>query len=173
MNSVPSAAPVPAAAGVASAATKAAMVGGAAFQKSFQEWRLSNSNLYSAVAFLLLSVTALFSAEIPPVLRAQANTLLGRALLAVFLYVVYDLGGWTLACVALVAIALVIAPTRDVLPDKATLEAVTHKVEGFSADVVASREIDNEKPRWFVERVLKERPQRIEEDRVLTQGNSS
>lgn len=166
---------------VEEALTKPVMIGGAAFQKSFQEWRLSHSNLYSAVAFLLLSLLALYSAEIPPVLRAQANTVMGRALLLVALYVLNEIGGWTLTVIGFVAVALVLAPTRDVLPPfeetgygapRASSSPSGRTTEGFSADVVAVRDVSDQ-PRWFVEKLMKERPMRIEEDRVLSQGNSS
>lgn len=158
------------------AASLKPMMGGAAFQKSFQEWRLANSNLYSAVSLLLLIVLALFSAEVPPIWRAQANTILGRLLLVVALYVLYDVGGWPLATMGLIGISLLIAPTREVLPEPESLlkpVLMGGVKEGFSADVVAIRDVDTKQSRWFVERLFKERPTRIEEDRVLTQGNSS
>lgn len=145
-------------------------MGGAAFQKSFQDWQLQHSNLYSVITLLLLGTLILFSSEIPPLLKAQANTLLGRALLLVALYFAIHIGGWFYGCMTFIAIALLLAPSREVLPEPATL---TRSVkEGFSADVVAVRDVPRDKERWFVEKVLKEEPERIEEDRVLSRGDS-
>lgn len=154
----------------AAAPGRSNMVGGAAFQKSFQEWRSQHANLYSVILLLLLTTLILFASEVPPVVKAQANTLLGRALLLVALYFIVDTSGFVVGCLALIAVALLLAPSREVLPDPRE----TGVKEGFSADVVAVRDVPREKGRWFVERVFEEEPERIEEDRVLSSagGNS-
>jgi hypothetical protein len=152
------------------------MVGGAAFQKSFHEWKSQHANLYSVILLLLLTTLILFANEVPPVLKAQANTLIGRVLLLVALYFIVDTAGWVYGCLALVAVALLLAPSREVLPDpRETGVGQRGGVkEGFSADVVAVRDVPKEKGRWFVERIFQEEPERIEEDRVVTSagGNS-
>jgi hypothetical protein len=154
--------------------TRKVMVGGAAFQKSFQEWTHQSSNLYYIVTASLLITTALFADKLSPIARAQLNTTLGRALLLVGLFLITKAGGWVLGVIGLVAVALVLSPHRESLPTPSqsgvkTAPTLFKGTEGFTADVVAVREVPT-KHRWFVEKVFDERPTRIEEDRVLTQA---
>ena len=127
-------------------------MGGAKFQKIVMDWAKQSNNLFLAVFGIIMVVWAVFAEKLPVNVRSQLTTTLGRLLLLLLLYIIHELLGWTYALVFTVAVALTWA-NQPLWP-----------VENFEVKTtnVAC------KPKWFVEKVLKENPVVITEDRVST-----
>ena len=143
---------------------EAVMVGGAKFQKTFLDWSKQSTQLFMSVLIVLLVVWITFADKLPLVARWQLSSTVGRLLLLLLLYVFYVLGGWELAFIFTVAIAITWA-------SKPLLKPLEVK-EGYS-DVKESKAAPH---KWFVEMVLHENPVAVVEDRVQTtavQDNSA
>jgi hypothetical protein len=135
----------------------AVMVGGAKFQKTFLDWSKQSTQLFMSVLIVLLVVWITFADKLPLVVRWQLSSTVGRLLLLLLLYVFYVLGGWELAFIFTVAIAITWA-------SKPLLKPLD--VEGYS-DVKESKAAPH---RWFVEMALHENPVAVVEDRVKTEA---
>jgi hypothetical protein len=133
------------------------MVGGAKFQKTFLDWSKQSTQLFMSVLIVLLVVWITFADKLPLVVRWQLSSTVGRLLLLLLLYVFYVLGGWELAFIFTVAIAITWA-------SKPLLKPLD--VEGYS-DVKESKAAPH---RWFVEMALHENPVAVVEDRVKTEA---
>ena len=110
-----------------------------------------------SVLIVLLVVWITFADKLPLVVRWQLSSTVGRLLLLLLLYVFYVLGGWELAFIFTVAIAITWA-------SKPLLKPLD--VEGYS-DVKESKAAPH---RWFVEMALHENPVAVVEDRVKTEA---
>ena len=132
------------------------MVGGAKFQESVIEWSKKSINLYMVVFSIIIAVWALYANKLPADVRWQLSTTPGRLLLLLLLYIVYNLCGWTVALLFTIAIALTWAARPIYKPASVK--------EGFN-DVKSTETSGN---RWFVEKVLHQRPKKIVEDRIET-----
>ncbi len=140
------------------------MVGGIKFQKTFLDWSKQSSRLFMSVIIVLLVVWITFADKLSLVARWQLSSTVGRLLLLLLLYVVYILGGWELAFIFTIAIAITWA-------SKPLLKPLEVK-EGYSE----MKESKAAPHKWFVEMVLHENPIAVVEDRVETsavQDNSS
>ena len=132
------------------------MVGGAKFQDSVIEWSKKSTNLYTFVFAVLLAVWALYAAKLPALARWQLSSTVGRLLLLLLLYIVYDLCGWTVALIFTIAVALTWAARPLFIPVDAP--------EGF-ANMKTTKA---SKHKWFIEKVLHQKPKAIVEDRIDT-----
>jgi hypothetical protein len=133
------------------------MVGGAKFQESVIEWSKKSTNLYTFVFAVLIAVWALYAAKLPALARWQLSSTAGRLLLLLLLYIVYSLCGWTVALIFTIAIALTWAARPLFVPANFTSE-------GFANMKVTKASKD----KWFVEKVLHQKPKEIVEDRIDT-----
>jgi len=129
------------------------MIGGAKFQQTVIDWSKQSNSLFLSVFSVILVVFAIFGDKLPPVVRWQLSTTVGRLFLLILLYLIYVLGGWELALLFTIIIALIWS-MRPLLLIK----------EGFR-DLKKTRA---SRPKWFVETVLEENPLEIVEDRVET-----
>ena len=136
------------------------MVGGAKFQESVIEWSKKSTSLYTVVFAILTAVWALYANKLPAIARWQLSTTVGRLLLLVLLYIVYNLCGWTVALLFTLAIALTWAARPIFIPADFT----NPLSEGFN-DMKTTEAAPT---RWFVEKALHQRPKKIVEDRVDT-----
>jgi hypothetical protein len=134
------------------------MVGGAKFQESVIEWSKKSTNLYTFVFAVLVAVWALYAAKLPALARWQLSSTAGRLLLLLLLYIVYTLCGWTVALIFTIAIALTWAARPLFVPSDASSK------EGFANMKVTKASKD----KWFVEKVLHQKPTEIVEDRIDT-----
>ena len=134
------------------------MIGGAKFQKEVLDWTKQSSNLLTTVTSALLLMWAIYAEKLPSAWRWQLSTTIGRLLLLILLYIVHMTAGWIPAVLFTIAIALTWA--------NRPLQKPFGVREGFHNTLVTDVE---DKDRWFVEKVLKEHPQRIIQDRVTTQ----
>ena len=106
---------------------------------------------------LVLSIT--FVKEIPIQMRSQATTPLGRLFLFCLTIAVGEFYSWTNGLLmAILALLLLSMSPR------------TQTFEGFQPMPLTSIKLIEDNKKWFVERVLKENPVAIEEDRVGTQA---
>ena len=133
------------------------MVGGAKFQETVIEWSKKSTNLYTFVFAVLIAVWALYAAKLPALARWQLSSTAGRLLLLLLLYIVYSLCGWTVALIFTIAIALTWAARPLFVPADFTSE-------GFANMKVTKASKD----KWFVEKVLHQKPTEIVEDRIDT-----
>ena len=131
------------------------MIGGAKFQESVLEWSKKSTNLYTVVFAALIIAWALYADKLPTIARWQLSTTVGRLLLLLLLYVVYELCGWTVALIFTIAVALTWAARPIFMPLMS---------EGFND----MKSTEASPTRWFVERVLHQNPKKIVEDRIDT-----
>ena len=134
------------------------MIGGAKFQQTVLDWSKQSNSLFLSVFSVILVVFAIFGDKLPPVVRWQLSTTVGRLFLLILLYIIYVLGGWELALLFTIIIALIWSMRPLLLPQGIT------SAEGFR-DLKKTRA---SRPKWFVETVLEENPLEIVEDRVET-----
>jgi hypothetical protein len=132
------------------------MIGGAKFQKNFLEWSKQSTQLFMSVLVVILSVWIIFADKLSLLTRWQLSTTVGRLLLLLLLYMFYVLGGWEVAFIFTIAIALTWASRPLLKPVEVT--------EGYS-DVKETKAAPH---RWFVEKTLHENPVSVVEDRVET-----
>lgn len=136
---------------------KPIMVGGAKFQESVLEWSKKSTNLYTVVFAALIISWALYADKLPTIARWQLSTTVGRLLLLLLLYVVYELCGWTVALIFTIAVALTWAARPIFMP----VDLVS---EGFND----MKSTEAGPTRWFVEKILHQNPKKIVEDRIDT-----
>lgn len=132
-------------------------MGGAKFQQQVLDWTQQSNHLYLTVLFVMIFMWAVYSEKIPMQYRWQLNTTLGRLLLLIILHIVFLLGGWIPALLFAIAIAMTWANRPLYKP------AVVQ--EGFGDNIKVT---DADPHMWFVEKALKENPQRIVQDRIQT-----
>lgn len=135
-----------------------AQLGGAKFQQQVLDWTKQSNHLYLTVLFSVIFLWAVYSEKMPMQYRWQLNTTLGRLLLLVLLWIVFLLGGWIPALLFAIAIAMTWA-------NRPLYKPVDVK-EGFYGDNIKVTDVDSHM--WFVEKALKENPQRIVQDRIQT-----
>lgn len=131
------------------------MIGGAKFQQTVLDWSKQSNGLFLSVFSVILVVFAIFGDKLPPVVRWQLSTTVGRLFLLILLYLIYVLGGWELALLFTIIIALLWSMRPLLLP---------RAEEGFQN----MKKTRASRPKWFVETVLDENPLEIVEDRVET-----
>ena len=136
------------------------MMGGAKFQQAVLDWTKQSNHLYLTVLGSVIFMWAVYAEKLPEVWRWQLSTTIGRLLLLLVLYIVYILAGWIPALLLGIAIALTWANRPLYKP-----MSVKGQLEGFNSNIKVT---DIETNKWFVEKVLKESPRRIIQDRVVT-----
>ena len=133
------------------------MIGGAKFQQTVLDWSKQSNSLFLSVFSVILVVFAIFGDKLPPIVRWQLSTTVGRLFLLILLYIIYVLSGWELALLFTIIIALIWSMRPLLLP-------LPSMNEGFQ-NVKKTRA---SRPKWFVETVLEENPLEIVEDRIET-----
>ena len=108
---------------------------------------------------VFIVVVIVFIEKVPLVLRKQADTLLGRALLVTFTVIVALLYGWPLGILAALMTVLFIG-AGGIHPITKPMQ------EGFTSEM--NVRIVPGKHKWFVEKVMGENPLLIEDDVVTT-----
>ena len=131
------------------------MVGGAKFQETVLAWTKQSNSMYFVVFVLLLVVWTTFADKVSAEWRWQLSTTFGRLFLLLVLYMVHMIAGWVPALLFTIAIALTWANRPIIKP---------LGVEGFRG----MKKTNIEGQLWFSEKVLKENPTTIIEDRVNT-----
>lgn len=134
------------------------MIGGAKFQQTVLDWSKQSNSLFLSVFSVILVVFAIFGDKLPPIVRWQLSTTVGRLFLLILLYIIYVLGGWELALLFTIIIALIWSMRPLLLP------LPSFKEEGFQS----LKKTRASRPKWFVETVLEENPLEIVEDRIET-----
>lgn len=111
--------------------------------------------IYGVLLILLIA----FSYEVPTRVRTIMDSFWGRIIGLIAISASIRIFGWIYGLLAAIAFLLVLrgAPRPD-------------GIEGFHA--IEGKEVERPTARWFVERVLGERPIRIENDTILTEAIS-
>lgn len=135
-------------------------LGGAKFQQQVLDWTKQSNSLYITVMFSLIFLWAVYSEKLPFQYRWQLNTPIGRLLLLLLLYIVYLLAGWIPALLFAIAIAMTWANRPLYKP-----VGMKEGIEGFGDNIKVT---EADPHMWFVEKALKENPQRIVQDRIQT-----
>lgn len=141
-------------------AKQATMIGGARFQGEVAEWFSQSKNLFTVVFYALLLVWAGFADKLPAIWRWQLSTTVGRLLLLLLLWCVFQIGGFVPAILFTIAICMTWANRPLAKP------LAGQGQEGYT-DCVKTTKVPATN-RWFVEKTLLETPQEIVEDRVDT-----
>lgn len=117
--------------------------------------KFSNPIDFYILAGLVIAIT--FVKQIPAPLRSQAGTFLGRLFLFSLTVAIGQFYSWTNGLLMAILSLLLLS-----LSPRTT--------EGFQPMAMMSLKLIENNKKWFVERVLKENPVAIEEDRVKTQA---
>lgn len=115
-------------------------------------------HVYILIA-LVLSIT--FVKEIPLSIRSQATTIPGRLFLFCATVAVGEFYSWTNGLLMAILSLLLLSMSP---------RTMGFALEGFQPMPLTSLKLIENNKKWFVERVLKENPIAIEEDRVGTQA---
>ena len=99
--------------------------------------------------FLVLTSLIVFSGHVAPAFRQHLDTVYGRLVAVILALLLTDFGGWPMGLLAVMAILILMPITVN---------------EGFIAENVKKTTDNN---RWFIERVMGEKPSEIDSDRVL------
>jgi hypothetical protein len=147
------------------------MVGGARFQNNIYEWTRSTHSVFFTVFTIALLVFAAYPDRLPPSIKWQLSTTVGRLLLLLILYVLLMLAGPIPALLFTVAVALIWA-TRPLFKPPTTEEGFSPgsalPTEGFRDVKTSTIPFGVKQHRWFIERVLNENPLAVKEDRIDT-----
>jgi hypothetical protein len=149
------------------------MVGGAKLHEAILDWSKKSNHLLLAVFGLTVLLYASYADQLPLTWRYQLSTPVGRSLLLLLLYFVYLLAGWIPSLLFAIGIAITWSNRPLAKPSQIKDASWNSVTEGFNNNVKVS---EAQKEIWFVEKVLKENPKQIVEDRVDTmavQDNSS
>ena len=127
--------------------------GGALARKSVYDLFVKTKPKHELFLYAFFLLAIVFKETIPPGVYQQADTLVGRLFLVFLLFLLLQYYDWTLALLATGAFVLLLG-----LP-------VARTREGFQDSLSV---IPPTKKRWFVERLFKEHPIVIEEEKVIT-----
>lgn len=154
--------------------------GGAKLHQAIADWSKQSLSLFTTLFLAVLLIFAAYADQLPRQVRWQLSSPIGRLLLIVLLFIVYEIGGWISALIFTIGIAMVwsnrpLAQVPDVQNVKegfqGRCEACHEMTTPTYGDKQASQKrIKIQGSRWFVEEVLHEHPESIEEDRVYTQA---
>ncbi len=99
--------------------------------------------------FVSLISLIVFSGHIAPAYRQHLDTIYGRLIAVVIALLVTDFGGWPMGILTVIAILILMPTTVS---------------EGFSLE---NKKRTTDKNRWFIERIMGEKPLEIDSDQVL------
>ncbi len=146
--------------------------GGAKLQQTIVEWSKQSNVLFTTLAITSLLLFAAYADQLPRVARWQLSTSLGRLLLIALLFLVFEMGGWIPALLFAIGI-IMIWSNRPLAPAASVASVAPDIKEGFQGRCdkqAGQKKVKVQGSRWFVEDVLQEEPESIEEDRVYTQA---
>lgn len=107
------------------------------------------------ILYIFYTLMIVFKEQIPASFHRQSDTLLGRLFIVSSVYGLAVYYNWILAIIAAIAYSLLLG-----LPHSFK--------EGFGSGGETSLQVVPTTKKWFVERVLKENPIAIEEEKVVT-----
>jgi hypothetical protein len=140
--------------------------GGAKLHAAFADWSKQSMTLFTTLFIVVLLVFAAYADQLPATIRWQLSSPLGRLLMIILLFVVYEIGGWIPALLFTIGITLLWSNR----PLAHIPETTTEGFQGRGDRQAGQKRIKVQGARWFVEEVLHESPKEIEEDRVYTQA---
>lgn len=138
--------------------------GGAKLHQAIADWSKQSSTLFTTLFIGILVLFASYADQLPRGARWQLSTFVGRLLLLTLLFVIYEIGGWVPALLFTIGIVMIWSNRPLTPPSSIGVKAVE---EGFQS---SQKKVKVQGSRWFVEELLQEHPEEIEEDRVVTKA---
>jgi hypothetical protein len=143
--------------------------GGAKLHQAIAEWSKQSSSLFTTLFLVVLLVFAAYADQLPKEALWQLSTPIGRLLMIALLFVVYEMGGWISALLFGIGI-LMVWSNRPLAHISHMTKSLKEGFQGRHDKQAGQKHIKIQGSRWFVEEVLHEHPEGIEEDRVYTQA---
>lgn len=130
-------------------------VGG--MKKGILEFLEKSRPTQSLLLYISMTLMIVFKEQIPVSVYVQLDSFPGRLLILFILVTFVNVYGWILGLLAAIAFALLLG-----LPHPLT--------EGFGSGGETSVQVIPTEKRWFVEKLFKEHPIAIEEEKVVTEA---
>ena len=128
---------------------------GGTLQKGLIDFMEKTKSFQIGLLYIFYTLMIVFKEQIPASFHKQADSFLGRLFIVLSVYGITTYYSWILGIIAAIAYALLLG-----LP---------HSIEeGFGSGGETSLQVVSSTKKWFVEKVLKENPVAIEEEKVVT-----
>jgi hypothetical protein len=128
---------------------------GGVVQKSLVDFFEKTKSFQIGLLYIFYTLMIVFKEQIPVSFHQQADTFIGRLFIVASVYGISVYYSWILGIIAAIAYALVLGLPRTIQ-------------EGFGSGGETSLQVIPTTKKWFVEKVLKENPVAIEEEKVVT-----
>lgn len=132
--------------------------------------------LGAKMLFIVICISLIiFSGSVAPAYKVHLDSFYGRTAAVIAVLVATEMGGWPIGILAAMVVLIL-------MPATVSEGFVGTSVEGFTSEGSLSNrsrsdlegftvEVDKpttDKNRWFIERVMKEKPKRVERDNIIT-----
>jgi hypothetical protein len=115
--------------------------------------------LGAKMLFIVICISLIiFSGSVAPAYKVHLDSLYGRTAAVIAVLVATEMGDWPIGILAAMVVLIL-------MPATVSEGFVGTSVEGF---VVEVDKPTTDKNRWFIERVMKEKPKRLERDNIIT-----
>ena len=128
---------------------------GGTLQKGIVDFIEKTKSFQIGLLYIFYTLMIVFKEQIPASYYRQADTFLGRLFIVVSVYGITMYYSWILGILAAIAYALLLGLPQSIQ-------------EGFGSGGETSLQVVPSTKKWFVEKVLKENPVAIEEEKVVT-----
>jgi hypothetical protein len=133
---------------------------GGVVQKSLADFFAKTKSFQIGLLYIFFTLMIVFKEQVPIVVHQQADTFIGRLFIVASVYGITVQYSWILGIIAAIAFALVLG-----LPHSFQ--------EGFGSGGETSFQVIPTTKKWLVEKILKENPVVIEEEKVVTSAINS
>ena len=132
-------------------------------RESILDFLQKTKTFQATLLYIIFIVAIVFKNQIPPAIYDQADSFLGRSLAVFLVAVITTQFGWVLGLLAAMSVALLLG-----LPKQGGFPLTAPVKEGFGSGGETAIQVVSTGKKWFVEKVLKENPVAIEEEKVIT-----
>jgi hypothetical protein len=133
---------------------------GGVVQKSLVDFFEKSKSFQIGLLYIFFTLMIVFKEQIPVVFHQQADTFIGRLFIVASVYGITVNYSWIIGIIAAIAFALVLGLPRSIQ-------------EGFGSGGETSFKVIPTTKKWLVEKILKENPVVIEEEKVVTSAINS
>ncbi len=120
--------------------------------------------LGAKMLFIVICISLIiFSGSVAPAYKVQLDSLYGRIAAVIAVIVATEMGGWPIGILTAMVVLIL-------MPATVSEGFIGTSLEGFVSEPFTV-EVDKpttDKNRWFIERVMKEKPKRVERDNIIT-----
>lgn len=128
---------------------------GGVVQKSLVDFVSKTKSFQIGLLYIFFTLMIVFKEQIPASFHQQADTFIGRLFIVSSVFGITVYYSWIVGIIAAIAFALVLGLPYSIQ-------------EGFGSGGETSLQVIPTTKKWFVEKVLKENPVAIEEEKVVT-----